>query len=142
MYKIEVTIEQKEVDLKDDKKYDEQEIIGQNVNPGTILKAGDKITLYIPKLEEKYPDIVKEGWSVSELENWAKEKEIVLNIVYQETDEYEEGTIISQSRGTDTVIVKGATLKVVVAKKRTTTDDEDKKDDDTGEDSGKSDGQN
>ena len=45
MYKIEVTIEQKEVDVKNDKKYDEQEIIGQNVNPGTILKAGDKIPI-------------------------------------------------------------------------------------------------
>ena len=41
-----------------------------------------------------------------------------MTVVEQETSDYPEGTIISQSRGTDTVVVKGVTLKIIVAKKR------------------------
>ena len=115
MYKIDVEVLEKEIELNDKKEYDEQEIIAQSLEPGTILKAKDKITLYIPKIEERYPDIVGEGWSISQAQSWAEEKEIVLKIEYKETNDYAEGTIISQSRGTDSVVVKGVDLKIVVA---------------------------
>ncbi len=116
---IEVTVEEKEVDSS--KKYDAQEIIGQSVKAGEELKEKDKIILYIPSAVEKYPDIVQEGWSVEETEKWAKEKGITLKKEYQETDSYEVGTIIKQSRAKDTVITKGATLKITIAKKRVDT---------------------
>ena len=116
---IEVTVEEKEVDSS--KKYDAQEIIGQSVKAGEELKEKDKITLYIPSAVEKYPDIVQEGWSVEETEKWAKEKGITLKKEYQETNSYEVGTIIKQSRAKDTVITKGATLKITIAKKRVDT---------------------
>ena len=116
---IEVTVEEKEVDSS--KKYDAQEIIGQSVKAGEELKEKDKIILYIPSAVEKYPDIVQEGWSVEETEKWAKEKGITLKKEYQETNSYEVGTIIKQSRAKDTVITKGATLKITIAKKRVDT---------------------
>lgn len=117
IYKIEVTIEEKSVEKKEEgKKYDKQEIISQSVEPGNKLKPGDEIILYIPKIEEKYPDF--SAWSVEEIEKWAQEKEVNLTIVEQETSDYTPGTIISQSRGTDSVVVKGATLKIIVAKER------------------------
>lgn len=50
VYGLEVIIEQRTV--SDDTDYDSEEIIGQSVDPGTELKKGDKITLYIPKIEE------------------------------------------------------------------------------------------
>ena len=112
---IEVTIEEKDVDV--DSEDEKQLIIGQNMQPGETLKKGDKITLYIPTSSENYPDIVKEGWSVEETKNWAKEKGINLKIEYQETNEYEDGTIIKQSRGTSSVIIEGANLTITVAKK-------------------------
>ena len=112
---IEVTIEEKDVEVETED--DKQLIIGQSVQAGEKLKKGDKITLYIPKGEENYPDIVKEGWSLEETKKWAKEKEINLKIVYQETNEYEEGTIIKQSRGTSSIIIEGANLTITVAKK-------------------------
>ena len=117
IYKIEVTIEEKSVEKKEEgKKYDKQEIISQSVEPGNKLKPGDEIILYIPKIEEKYPDF--SAWSIEEIEKWAQEKEVSLTIVEQETSDYTPGTIISQSRGTDSVVVKGATLKIIVAKER------------------------
>ena len=125
MYGITVTVEEKEV--SENKEYDEQEIIDQSVKAGEELTEDDKITLYIPKVLEKYPDIVKEGWSVEETEKWAKEKGINLKKEYQETNDYEEGTIIGQSRAKDTVITKGATLKITIAKKRVDTSSTDTK---------------
>ena len=122
---IAVTVEEK--DVSDDKKYDEQEIIDQSVKAGEELTEDDKITLYIPKVLEKYPDIVKEGWTVEETEKWAKEKGIVLKKEYQETNDYDEGTIIDQSRAKDSVITKGATFKITIAKKRVDTSSTDDK---------------
>ena len=90
-YSLKVTIEEKEVEEKDDKKYDKEEIVGQSVNKGEVLTTGDEIILYIPKVLEKYPDFVNENWSITDVQKWAKEKGISLVIVEKETNEYKEG---------------------------------------------------
>ena len=81
-------------------------------------------------MEENYPDFTNGSWGVSEVENWAKEKGIVLTVSYIETDEYSPGTIISQSRGEDSIVVTGASLKIEVAKERQDISD-DKKDEES-----------
>ena len=118
VYNLVVNIEEKEVENTKDKTYNEQEIVGQSVAKDSELTEGDDITLYIPKILERYPDLKSKGWSVDEIKEWASKKEIVLEVEYQETNEVEEGTVISQSRGTSSYITKGATLKVVIAKKK------------------------
>ena len=118
VYNLVVNIEEKEVENTKDKTYNEQEIVGQSVAKDSELTEGDDITLYIPKILERYPDLKSKGWSVDEIKEWASKKEIVLEVEYQETNEVKEGTIISQSRGTSSYITKGATLKVVIAKKK------------------------
>ncbi len=118
VYNLVVNIEEKEVENTKDKTYNEQEIVGQSVAKDSELTEGDDITLYIPKILERYPDLKSKGWSVDEIKEWASKKEIVLEIEYQETNEVKEGTVISQSRGTSSYITKGATLKVVIAKKK------------------------
>ena len=116
-YSLKVTIEEKEVEEKDDKKYDKEEIVGQSVNKGEILTIGDEIILYIPKVLEKYPDFVNESWSITDIQKWAKEKGVSLVIIEKETNEYKEGAIIAQSRTKDSVVVSGAELKITIAKK-------------------------
>ena len=114
---IEVTIEEQDPEgtiTEDNSKL----ILSQSVNTKTKLKKGDKITLYIPSSKEYYPDIVKEGWSVEETRTWAKTKNINLKIVYEETNDYPEGTIIKQSRSTNSTIIEGANLTITVAKKK------------------------
>ena len=81
------------------------------------LKKGDKITLYVPKIEDKYPDIVKEGWSLEETKTWAEKKGITLKINYKKVWDQETGIIIEQSRKEGTIIVKGATLTITVTEK-------------------------
>lgn len=116
-YSLKVTIEEKEVEEKDDKKYDKEEIVGQSVNKGEVLTTGDEIILYIPKVLEKYPDFVNESWSITDIQKWAKEKGVSLVIIEKETNEYKEGAIIAQSRAKDSVVVSGAELKITIAKK-------------------------
>lgn len=118
VYNLVVNVEEKEVENTKDKTYNEQEIVGQSVAKDSELTEGDDITLYIPKILERYPDLKSKGWSVDEIKEWASKKEIVLEVEYQETNEVKEGTVISQSRGTSSYITKGATLKVVIAKKK------------------------
>ena len=131
---IEVTIEEQDPEgtITEDSS---QLILSQSVDPGTKLKKGDKITLYIPSSKEYYPDIVKEGWSVEETRTWAKPKNINLKIVYEETNDYPEGTIIKQSRSTNSTIIEGANLTITVAKKKQevveTPDPDDSEDNDT-----------
>ena len=109
-----VDIEKKDIDDKD-KEYDEQEIIGQSLAKGSEVKEGDKLTLYIPNLVEEFPDMAELGWSQSDAENFCNKYGLKLEVVEQETSAYAEGTIISQSRGVGSPVVKGQTLKITVA---------------------------
>lgn len=116
-YSLKVTVEEKEVEEKKDKKYDKEEIVAQSVKKGEVLTTGDEIILYIPKVLEKYPDFVNESWSITDIQKWAKEKGVSLVIIEKETNEYKEGAIIAQSRTKDSVVVSGAELKITIAKK-------------------------
>ena len=116
-YSLKVTVEEKEVEEKKDKKYDKEEIVAQSVKKGEVLTTGDEIILYIPKVLEKYPDFVNESWSITDIQKWAKEKGVSLVIIEKETNEYKEGAIIAQSRAKDSVVVSGAELKITIAKK-------------------------
>lgn len=114
VHKLKVKIEKK--DVEDVSKYGKQEIIDQDKAVGTKLAEGDEVTLYIPNVVEGYPDFVEDGWSVEDTENFCKQYGITLKINYEETLQYTEGMIISQSRTPSSPIVKGATLKITVAK--------------------------
>ena len=111
---LEVTVEKKDVDSTKD--YSEQEIIGQSVPAGTQLGKGDEITLYIPNIMDGYPNMVEEEWTIEDVEAFCTKYNITLKIDYEETLQYKEGTLISQSRSPKTPIISGSTLKIVVAK--------------------------
>ena len=114
VYGLEVTIEKKDVDNIND--YKEENIIGQSIEKGTTVAKGDKITLYIPNIiEDGYPNMVEDGWTVADVEAFCEKYNITLKIDYQTTTDYSEGTLISQSRSPKTPIVSGSNLKIVVA---------------------------
>lgn len=113
VYELEVAVEKKDVDDTDN--YEAQEIIGQSVEKGKELVKGDKITLYIPNIEDIYPNMVEDGWTVDDVKAFCEKYNITLKIDYQSTSDYTEGTLISQSRSPKTPIVSGSNLKIVVA---------------------------
>ena len=114
VHKLNVSIEKKSVDKTDD--MDNQTIVDQSLKAGTEVKEGDKIILYIPDAYEEYPDFVNEDWSLSDIEAFCEKYSIKLNVVYQETEDYEDGKIMRQSRAAKDRIVEGASLKITVAK--------------------------
>ena len=119
-YELSVTIEKKDVENTPDKEYnDDDEIIGQSLEPGSKVKKGDQLILYTPKIVDKFPDMVEEGWSLADVEAFCAKYGIKLEKVEQETSAYNPGTIIGQSRTKGSTIIKGTTLKVTVAVKPT-----------------------
>ena len=116
-HNINVNIEKKDVDNKKDYEGKDKQIIDQSIKDGTITD-GDTIILYIPNLDKGYPDFVKEGWSVKEVQTFCQENTINLTIEYEETNDYKEGTIISQSRAADSKMITNANLTIKVAKKK------------------------
>ncbi len=140
-YSLVVTVEKKEPD-DNDKDYDDDEIIGQSLQAGSEVKAGDAITLYTPNIVDTFPDMVEEGWSVSDVEAFCNKYELILEKVEQETSAYQEGTVIGQSRTMGSSIIKGTTLRITVAikpkekpKEKTTTEPTEKPETDGDEES-------
>ena len=121
---INVLVEKKSVEKPEDYENKEDLIIDQNpkydkdATEKVRLSKGDTITLYIPDVAATYPDMVGEGWTLSDAEAFAKEYGITLDVTEVESDTEEEGKIIYQSRGTSDPIIKGVSLKIKVAKKK------------------------
>ena len=95
----------------------------------------------IPDFVTVYPDFVTEGWTVDNVQKFCDEHGVTLNVKYEETDSYPEGTIISQSRVVGTKVIENTPLNITVAKAKPKeekpTVDDDKKDEETTEDKDK-----
>ncbi|MEG1350939.1 MAG: PASTA domain-containing protein, partial [Bacilli bacterium] len=115
VHKLIVKIEKKDVDTEV-KEYGEQEIVGQSVEKGKKVIAGDKVTLFIPNIILSYPDMVKDMWKLSDVEAFCTSNEITLTVEYKETSSFPKDTVMEQSRSYKTPVVKGSTLKVIIAK--------------------------
>ena len=113
-YELKVTIEKKEPN-EEQKKKDENTIIGQSLEAGSKVKKGDQLVLYTPDIVDEFPDMAGEGWSLSDVETFCSEYGLILEKNEQETTAYNEGTVIAQSRTAGTKIVKGTTLRVTIA---------------------------
>ena len=122
---IHVLVEKKDVEDKEKYKGKENIIIDQtpkfNDKEKTEIKDGDTITIYIPNIVDEYPDMVSEGWSLSDALAFAKEYKLNISVLDKNnkviTDdkysEYTNSTIIEQSgRLVGDPIIEGMTFKV------------------------------
>lgn len=119
--KINVVIEKEDVD--DATLYEDGEIIKQSPEAGTKVVEGDTVTLYIPNILSKYPNFTSGDYTVDDINAFCDQYKLTCNIEYVETDEYKEGTIISQNRPEGSVIAAGVTLKIKIASSTSTGDD-------------------
>ena len=113
--KVQVIIDKKQVDLTDGETYKENIIIDQSIEAGTKISEGDTITLYVPKLDNKYPDFVNENYSVEEVENFCNEYGVILTKEEITTTDHPAGSIFYQSRAAGTTVVNGAKLTINIA---------------------------
>ena len=112
---LNVLVEQKKIEKKDQKNYKENAVVSQSAEAGTKLDEGDTIILYYAVFTVEYPDFVTESYSVSSVEAFCEENGVNLDIQFVDSDVYEEGTIIYQSRTGE--VTEGATLIIKVTKK-------------------------
>lgn len=114
--KLQVIISKKEINSDEASGFKEGIIIEQSVAAGEKVSEGSSITLYVPKLDNKYPDFVADNYSVSEVEDFCNEYGVNLTKQEVETTEYATGTIFYQSRAVGTTVVSGAKLTIKIAK--------------------------
>ena len=111
---IYVLPEKKEVNDKDN--YKENVIIEQRPVAGTRVVEKDTVTLVIPDIITEYPNFKDGTWTVSDVQVFCKEYNITLDIDYEATNDYKEGTIIYQSREAGSKVMP-TSLKITVTKK-------------------------
>ena len=114
--KLQVIISKKDISSDEAGDYKEGIIIEQSVAAGEKVSEGSSITLYVPKLDNKYPDFVADNYSVSEVEDFCNEYGVNLTKQEVETTEHAAGTIFYQSRAAGTTVVSGAKLTIKIAK--------------------------
>lgn len=94
----------------------EKEILSQSKEVGTRLKAGDVIELVYATLVAVYPDFTDGTYTVKKIQTFCDDNGVTCIFEYVETTEYNDGTIISQSREKETEVKKGVNLRIQVAK--------------------------
>ena len=123
---IKVEMKTKSVENTSEYKDKKDNIISQepafNKDEETKLYANDSVVLYIPEVDV-YPDMVKEKWTLSQVEDFVKEYNLTLDKSYKETDEVEEDIVLSQNRAVGDPIYEGYTLKITLSKKPEKKDD-------------------
>ena len=126
---IKVEMKTKSVENASEYKDKKDNIISQepafNKDEETKLYANDSVVLYIPEVDV-YPDMVKEKWTLSQVEDFVKEYNLTLDKSYKETDEVEKDIVLSQNRAVGDPIYEGYTLKITLSKKPEKKDDKDK----------------
>lgn len=120
---ITVKIEKKSIENSSDYIGNEDIIIEQEpafTEEETILEKGDVVTLYIPDIVSTYPDMVEEGWTLTDAEAFATEYGITLKVkdingkVIQDYEEYLNEVITNQSRPAGDNIISGITLTITI----------------------------
>ena len=128
LLKINVLVEKKDVEDKEKYKGKENIIIEQSPKFDKTkeekdkIEEGDTITLYIPNIVNEYPDMVEEGWSLSDVIAFAKEYKLNLSIVDSagtnipdsKYSEFNDKAVTEQSRPKGDAIIEGITLKIKI----------------------------
>ena len=110
-----IVVRKDEEHTKDDADIKENIILAQDVEVGTKLIKGDKITFTIPKFVTVYPDFVKEVYTYEEVEKFCKENGCTVVKKEKESNTDKAGSILYQSRAAGTKVVKGASITITVA---------------------------
>lgn len=120
-HNISVKVETREVDNPSD--YKSSIIIGQSPAVGEKVLEGGTLILYIPNVEDVYPDFTTGDFSLTEIQDFAKKYSLQLKINYIQTEEYPAGTIMSQSRQPNSRIAAGASFTITIAEEPLTEGD-------------------
>ena len=122
-----VYIEKVDVEEEDGVTYKENYIIEQSIKAGSYVTKGDSITLKIPNISSKYPDFTLGAYSIKEILEFCSNNNLrcsfkvktsngtnSVSINNSNADDYNNYTIVSQTRAEGTPITANATLTIVI----------------------------
>lgn len=119
---IKVHEDYRTIDPDDNTTYKENIIIDQSVKAGEILTSGDEITLYLPDVKTFYPDFTDGAYTVIEVLEFCEENDIKCSFIDNKSKsvsinadnslDYSEYAIISQTRSAGTKVTSGAKLTI------------------------------
>ena len=134
---INVIVEKKDVENKDDYKGKEDLIIEQNPtfdekSEKELIEKGDTITLYIPNIVNEYPDMVNEGWTLNDALAFSKEYKLNLSVYdangnlipESEYNNFANIKVTYQEREVGDAIIEGIGFYVNINAQYTTNNDE------------------
>jgi len=117
---INVIIEKKDIENKEEYEDKEDVIIDQNPifdenAEKKLIEKGDTITLYIPNIVKEYPDMITEGWTLSDTIAFATEYNLNLTVYdinknlipNTEYDNLANTKVIYQERAAGDTIIEG-----------------------------------
>lgn len=121
-YEIKANLELKGIVVLEEKKevteigeLTEFSIVDQNPAKGTVVSSGDTVTFFLPELITEYPDFVKDGWTLQEVQAFAETYKIILVHDTKESTIVDPGLIVYQSRPAGSKVETNARLTVSVA---------------------------
>ena len=117
LFGLNVLIEKKKIDKRDDYVGKENIILDQNPKKDTVLVLGDTITLYVPNMADEYPDMVKDGYNRKTADEFCKKYKLNCTFNEQPRDDIEPGMVVSQSRPKGEEIIERTDLTITVSKK-------------------------
>ncbi|MCR5223909.1 MAG: Stk1 family PASTA domain-containing Ser/Thr kinase [Bacilli bacterium] len=111
-----IFVEVKKEEPEDYSKVTGDQILRQEPAKGTVVRAGDTVTLYIPDMNTTYPDFTEASWSLTKIQEWCDKYSVTFaNPQYDMTNDYPEGAIYKQYPAPGTRVQTGQTLKINVA---------------------------
>lgn len=111
-----VNTEEEVIEDNDDNTFNNGDVIRQSVEKGEFLKKGQSITLYVASIGISYPDFTDGTYTIADVEEFATENNLKLDIVYTVSETNLDGTIYKQSREAGSPVKSNATFKVYVYK--------------------------
>jgi len=111
---LNVIPEQRKITKEEQSKYKENTVVDQSATAGTKLREKDTIIIYYAVYTIEYPDYLYKNYNSSGINEFCEKYNINLEVNFEPTDVYPEGTITYQSRTGE--VVEGSTLIITVAK--------------------------
>ena len=93
-----------------------EQILGQEPAKGSVVKAGDTVTLFVPDMNTTYPDFTDGTWTLEKIQAWCDKYSVQFaEPSYDMTNEYPEGKIYKQNPAPGTRVQTGQTLRIYIA---------------------------
>ncbi len=103
-------------DVTTDSGAKENEILEQDVEPGTELGEGDTITLSVPSFYITYPNFTDGTYTEADVKKFCDDNGLTLNVTSSEDLSKKDGSITYQNRAAGSRVSKGDNLRIIVIK--------------------------